>query len=98
MVSNRRNYDASENYLYGRDTDDFVDHLTREELDDILGRELVDDIEVRSPLVRTPALRRLGGNGVGNAMLVTSFVSYFKDAPLKMIVTLVTATWLMLPP
>jgi len=51
-VFNRRNYDVAESNLYGREaSDNVVDELTREELDDILGRELVNDIEERSPFI-----------------------------------------------
>ena len=50
-MSNRRSYDVAENDIYGREADELVENLTREELDDILGRELVDDIEERSPFI-----------------------------------------------
>jgi hypothetical protein len=44
-----RSYDLAESDLYDREVDEIVDNLTREDLDDIFGRELVDDIEERSP-------------------------------------------------
>jgi len=45
----RRSYDLAESDLYGREVDEIVDNLTREDLDDIFGRELVNDIDERSP-------------------------------------------------
>jgi hypothetical protein len=44
-----RSYDLAESGLYDREVDEIVDNLTREDLDEIFGRELVDDIEERSP-------------------------------------------------
>ncbi|KIM37193.1 hypothetical protein M413DRAFT_448688, partial [Hebeloma cylindrosporum] len=44
-----RSYDLAESDLYGREIEDVVDNLTREDLDNIFGRELVNDIEERSP-------------------------------------------------
>jgi len=44
-----RSYDLAESDLYGREVDEIVENLTREDLDDIFGRELVNDIEERSP-------------------------------------------------
>jgi len=46
---NRRSYDLAERDVYGREVDEIVDNLTREDLDAIFGRELVNDIEERSP-------------------------------------------------
>ena len=51
MLFNRRSYDIAEGDIYGRETDHLVDNLTREKLDDILGLEVVADIEERSPFI-----------------------------------------------
>jgi len=44
-----RSYNVAESDLYDREVDESVDYLTREDLNDILGRELVDEIDERSP-------------------------------------------------
>jgi len=45
---NRRSYNIADSDLYDREADQIVDHLTREDLNDIFGRELVDEIDERA--------------------------------------------------
>jgi hypothetical protein len=46
-----RNYNVAESDLYDREADENVTELTREDFIDMFGRDVVEDLEGRSPLI-----------------------------------------------